>query len=167
MFASVNKIFSGSFLTFGFLAAAGCSAIIGLSGCGEVVVTPEEVVNTENAAVKDSGDSQPKETQPTASQPKDDDGGYDEMFLWKPASDSNRKLVILTPYQMTFKSLTLTTAAGQTENGNDTGRSNGHRQTWRFSLPGDQYGRQVTVTGHDGPEKVWTVPDGAQRYTSK
>lgn len=159
----VKRIFAGRSLALNFLAAAGCAAILFASGCGEVTVTPDQVTPEPSVAVK--SDPPPATDKVPPIDPNDPDtGGYDSSFLWKPESDSTGNLVILTPYYM---ELTRLTAGGET--GDLVGRSNGHRQTWRFSKPGARYGEGIRVTGYTGKKttKVWVVPDGARRWSAR
>lgn len=157
---SVNSFFTGKLVASWFFAAVGCTAMLVASGCGEVTTTPVQV-----SAVEKSDAPPPEVVEEPAEQPGDPDtGGYDSNFLWKPVSDSDGNLVVLTPYQLNFRSVSV----GK-ETSTSLGTSNGHRQTFRFSLPGARYGKKVTVTGRavKGQDKVWIVPDGAVKWSSK
>jgi hypothetical protein len=88
-------------------------------------------------------------------------------FLWKPISDNNGKLLIALPYTFANKvsGCSVTTTGGVTEEGTYIGNHNGGRPHYRYSMPGAQYGQNVTVVARlkAGGSKTWTVPDGAAR----
>jgi hypothetical protein len=83
-----------------------------------------------------------------------------QVFLWKPVSENNGRLVVITPACVLADSCTV-----GTEKGSAVGRHNGNREHFRFSKPGAQYGNGVTVISYwQGTETGrWTVPQGAAR----
>ena len=89
--------------------------------------------------------------------------GADLQTLNKPKSESTGKLVLLLAAPHTASSVTLNGEAG-----NLAGRSNEHRQTWRFSKPGAAYGGTATykialpsgvrdLTVHPGQRQTFDV----------
>ncbi|HMO99349.1 MAG TPA: hypothetical protein PKE26_09595 [Kiritimatiellia bacterium] len=91
-------------------------------------------------------------------------------FLWKPVSESNRKLVVLLParYTRQVSGVFISTSAGRPiERGSYTGVHNGGREHYRFSKPGSGYGGNVYVVADlkAGGSVHWVVPNGAARTT--
>jgi len=88
----------------------------------------------------------------------------DSSFVWKPESESDGNLVVITPCTRRFVKLTVRGQAGRM-----TGVGNGNRQHWRFDRPGASFGKQVKVTGTEagGVEVIWVIPDGSQRFQSR
>ena len=89
--------------------------------------------------------------------------GADLQTLNKPKSESTGNLVLLLAAPHTASSVTLNGEAG-----NLAGRSNEHRQTWRFSKPGGAYGGTATykialpsgvrdLTVHPGQRQTFDV----------
>ena len=65
-------------------------------------------------------------------------------IVWKPVSESDGNLVILTPSSFDSASVTITDAEGNViDTGRSMGRTNGNRHTYRFSMPGAGYGSNV------------------------
>ena len=65
-------------------------------------------------------------------------------IVWKPVSESDGNLVILTPSSFDSASVTITDAEGNViDTGTSMGRTNGNRHTYRFSMPGAGYGNNV------------------------
>ena len=80
-----------------------------------------------------------------------------KKFLWKPVSESNRKLVVL----MNPKGVL---SIGE-ENLQDRGPSNGRCTTARASKPGAGYGNDVLLKIQTARETVFVVvPQGSKRY---
>lgn len=89
-------------------------------------------------------------------------------FLWKPKSDSDGKLAVLLPPQISggVRSCVLVGPDGkQLEAGKDGGVGNGDRQHYRFSRPGGQYppGTSVVATLADGQTVTYTVQNTGAR----
>jgi len=85
----------------------------------------------------------------------------DSSFVWKPESESDGNLVVITPCTRRFVKLTVRGQAGHM-----TGIGNGNRQHWRFSKPGGSFVQPIRVVGTEatGKEVVWMIPNGAERY---
>ena len=85
-------------------------------------------------------------------------------FLWKPVSENDKLLVVVTPSYRDFKTLKV-----KGEFGFLAGRGNGNRQAWRFKRPGKAYGALVKVVGTEanGLEVQWIVPNVAVRWESR
>ncbi|NLB65826.1 MAG: hypothetical protein GX803_05095 [Lentisphaerae bacterium] len=89
-------------------------------------------------------------------------------FLWKPVSDSTRKLAVLLPPQYTGKvgQVYISTSQGVLiEDGHYGGVGNGARTHWRYSKQGGAYGQNVFVVAvlKAGGKLHWVVPNGAAR----
>ena len=83
-----------------------------------------------------------------------------QVFLWKPVSESNGRLVVLIPACILADACTV-----GAEKGAAIGRHNGNREHFRFSKPGSGYGNNVQVTAYyqGAVTGTWTVPQGAAR----
>lgn len=95
------------------------------------------------------------------------DGG--NGFLWKPVSESDEKLVVLLPAEMTDQVLqvVLKDSNDETvEEGRSTGVHNGGREHFRFDKPGGGYPNDVTVevTLSDGSVQTYKIPNPSERY---
>jgi hypothetical protein len=93
------------------------------------------------------------------------------QFLWKPVSDKDGKLAILTPPRLTGKiknvvilSPDKTKILGK---GNFSGVGNGDREHFRFSKPGEQYPDKsiVMITLKDGSTQHVPIRESSARYT--
>jgi hypothetical protein len=89
-------------------------------------------------------------------------------FLWKPASDSDGKLVVLTPEGLTGKieSVVLKDESGRViESGRSSGVANGDREHFRFRRAGGDYPPNVTVEirMENGEIKRYRVEDPSRR----
>ena len=61
-------------------------------------------------------------------------------ILWKPVSEGDGNLVILTPQSTNSSSVSIVDSAGEViEEGRNTGRTNGGRFTYRFTRPGSSF----------------------------
>ena len=83
-----------------------------------------------------------------------------QVFLWKPVSENNGRLVVITPACVLADACTI-----GAERGSPVGRHNGNREHFRFSKPGSGYGNGVQVTSYyqGAVTGTWTVPQGAAR----
>ena len=83
-----------------------------------------------------------------------------QVFLWKPVSESNGRLVVLIPACILADACTV-----GAEKGAAIGRHNGNREHFRFSKPGSGYGNNVQVTAYyrGAITGTWTVPQVAAR----
>lgn len=95
------------------------------------------------------------------------DGGTG--FLFKPVSDTQGKLVVLTPEQLTGKvaGISLFDSSGKlVEKGLFSGVGNGEREHFRFTKAGSSYpdGLTVQVALKGGGSKSWYIPDPSLRY---
>ncbi|HMO01623.1 MAG TPA: hypothetical protein PKD37_03180 [Oligoflexia bacterium] len=92
-------------------------------------------------------------------------------FLWKPVSDSNGKLVILTPskYSKLVKKVEILSPDGKNvlERGKYRGIANGNRAHFRFSKEGSAYPNNsiVRITLSNGKVMTVRIADTSQRYT--
>ena len=107
-------------------------------------------------------------TTTTTQPPKPPDGyvpqpGDVQRFLWKPVSESNGRLVVITPAWVTADRVVI---AGTHTKTPDPARANGNRLHFRFPSPGSAYGSNVKVEAMMGATVVraWTVPNGGARY---
>lgn len=81
-------------------------------------------------------------------------------FLWKPVSDSDGKLVVLTDAGNDLSLVDLNT--GQTiEQGTNKGASNGYGATVRFSQPGSAYSNVAVV--NEAGQILSQISDGSGR----
>lgn len=101
----------------------------------------------------------------TAGSPVDGANG----FLFKPISDTQGKLVILTPEELTGKvtGVILKDSAGNVlEKGTSGGVGNGGREHFRYSKPGPQYPSNLVVEVQlaGGGSKTYSIPDPSKRY---
>lgn len=92
-----------------------------------------------------------------------------EGFLYKPVSESNGKLVVLTPPKLTGKvsKVVIRDAEGKKlEEGRYDGVKNGGREHFRFSKAGAEYGDDldVVVRLKNGKKKTYHIKSGAKRY---
>jgi hypothetical protein len=95
-------------------------------------------------------------------------------FLWKPRSESNGRLVVLLPQNLTGNvvaanihstdSTSPDTMIAQGRFAGDT--HNGNRAHFRFEENGAAYGANVWViaTTGDGQNLGWLIPNGAARW---
>ena len=85
----------------------------------------------------------------------------DEKFLWKPKSDSDGNLVVITPSNLRIKAVVV---GADTRTRMSIG--NGWRPHFRFAKPGAEYGANVAVTLHldGGGSTTVRVPNGGSRY---
>jgi len=102
---------------------------------------------------------------PTAPAYKPAQAGDVQTFLWKPVSETQNALVVLTPARIIADRVTV----NGIETRSPATRGNGNRQHWRYSKAGAHYGNNVRVLAFQGPHTVgeWTVPKGASRYEVK
>ena len=91
-------------------------------------------------------------------------------FLWKPASESDGKLVVLFPSSLREKDvqgIEIRTADGRVDRPRSTSQTgaNGDRIHARFSGSGASYGNdaRVVMIMKDGGTRSWTIPRGAAR----
>lgn len=81
-------------------------------------------------------------------------------FVWKPISEGDGNLVVLTPASVNATVMTISGGFGS-ENGRYTGRTNGNRATFRFSRPGCGYGNGINVNTNGGAS--YFIPAGCNR----
>lgn len=103
------------------------------------------------------------------SAPANNPNDGDEGFLFKPESDSDGKLVVLLPSNMTglIESLALVDEEGnELETGRFGSVGNGDREHFRFNRPGEAYPGNLRVVAKmkDGSLVVYNIDDPAQRY---
>jgi hypothetical protein len=90
-------------------------------------------------------------------------------FLWKPVSDSDGRLAVLTPERFTgnVAQVVLKDQAGNVlETGRHGGVGNGGREHFRFSKPGGAYppGVTVEVRMRNGGTESYPIAQPSQRY---
>lgn len=110
----------------------------------------------------------PVEPPPSPTPPQSDS----QTFVWKPISDNDRMLAIVTPARHDFARVLVLYGPDRKkrEAGRYTGRANGNRQHWRFSQPGDKYGKDIRVlaVGYDGKRaNAWPISDGGKRWEGR
>jgi len=81
-------------------------------------------------------------------------------FVWKPISEGDGSLVVLTPASVNANVMTISGGFGS-ENGRFVGRTNGNRATFRFSRPGCGYGNGINVNTNGGAS--YFIPAGCNR----
>lgn len=88
-------------------------------------------------------------------------------FLWKPVSESNGRLVVLLPSDLTnkVKNVKVVTPDGRSASSKFTGVANGGRGHYRFDAPGGAYprGSSVVATLEDGRQVKYTVGNTGSR----
>ena len=114
---------------------------------------------------KPEGPDEPDEPEgpPAPAEP----GAADRIFLWKPESESDGKLVVLLPWCLKAASVAAQNHHGEWVLGTLAGLSNTIRETWRFGHAGRAWTNPnvpVRVVTIDGEVLTWIVPAGAQRY---
>lgn len=80
-------------------------------------------------------------------------------FRFKPISDSNQRLVILTDGSAQIKLVDLNTGE-MIEQGQNDGPSNGYGGTFRFSKPGSAYNNVAVV--NEAGQVLYKIGSGAQ-----
>ncbi len=125
------------------------AATLSLSGCSDFLCWPFECgsektssgVADDSASTDDSAadtstdDSQSTETVSSNLPPLGPTG-----IIWKPVSEGDHKLVILTPQHFGALTLTVRSMSGAViDTGNNAGRTNGNRYTYRFGRAGGGY----------------------------
>lgn len=103
--------------------------------------------------------------------PQSLDGGGG--FLWKPVSESDKKLVVLLPEELRgminrveIHSSLPPSEATKLANGRFAGDTmNGNRPHFRFEKPGSSYGNDVHVVAYhnDGSMYTWDIKNGGSR----
>jgi hypothetical protein len=138
-----------------------CNGDCGTSGaCGTVSAT----FNPGTAGPSGSSLTSPAPTSSTLGSP-----GSRSGFVWKPISESNRKLVVLLPrsYRRQVQSVGIYSSTGNLiESGRFAGDThNGNRPHYRFSKSGAGYGSEIYVvaTLNSGGKVHWRIPNGARR----
>ncbi len=82
--------------------------------------------------------------------------------VWKPVSEGDHKLVVLTPTSYGSPSITILDANGNgVENGRYIGHTNGNRATYRFSRAGGGYSAPAYLKINSS---VYLVSSPASRY---
>ena len=83
-------------------------------------------------------------------------------IVWKPVSEGNRMLVVLTPSNYSSSVVTVSDGSGNViERANNVGRTNGGRYTYRFARPGRDFpSPSYLAVG----SSVFEVPSPASRY---
>jgi hypothetical protein len=92
-----------------------------------------------------------------------------DNFLFKPVSDSDGRLVVLLPKNLTgdVQEVVLKNRRGkEIEAGMYRGIGNGDREHFRFRSPGQDYPKNITVevTLKNGETKSYKIPDPSKRY---
>lgn len=86
-------------------------------------------------------------------------------FVWKPVSESDRKLVVLFPSSMKgIKSVAIYQNEKVVEKGKYSGIHNGNRAHFRFSRPGSAFNNVYLIaTMNDGINYVYKISNGGNR----
>lgn len=86
-------------------------------------------------------------------------------FVWKPVSESDRKLVVLFPSSMKgIKSVAIYQNEKVVEKGKYSGIHNGNRAHFRFSRPGSAFNNVYLIaTMNDGINYVYKISNGGSR----
>lgn len=123
--------------------------------------------NNKSKSSDDGGGRPPHLPLPTSNQPPTSGLQGENVFLWKPASESDGNLVVLVPAALSGEpSGTLT--INDNISGRFTGIHNGNRNHYRFSRPGREYGENIPVVlSRLGIRHEWIVPNGSSRYTDR
>lgn len=92
-----------------------------------------------------------------------------DNFLFKPVSDSDGRLVVLLPKNLTgdINGVTLKNRRGkEIEAGMYRGIGNGDREHFRFRSPGQDYPKNIIVEVElkNGETKTYKIPDPSKRY---
>jgi hypothetical protein len=92
--------------------------------------------------------------------------GVPAGFLWKPSSESDGNLVILTPAGMGAQTISVNGMPGRKIPNNG---KNGGRDHFRFPRPGAAFGQSasVTITSANGQSQSVSIPNPAQRNEGK
>lgn len=100
--------------------------------------------------------------------------GGDNTFVWKPVSESDGKLAIVTPAKWNHTLVTIEVpgyaitregyAVWETKGG-VSAWSNGNRLTWRWNKPGQPGKATVKFKFLDGKSQTLDIPNGSQRFT--
>lgn len=116
----------------------------------------------------DGGDSGEVDVRIASLEPSDGAEG----FLWKPVSDSNRRLVVLLPSSFNATATTVEihresppSETSFVERGNFSAFGNGNRSHWRFTQPGAAYGPNVYVIVFTNTGELFSyfIANGNQR----
>ena len=93
----------------------------------------------------------------------------DNTFLWKPVSESDGNLVVLTPAALNGLIVKLVARDKTGEFRANDERKNGNRGHYRFGLPGRAFGENIPVDIHmeNGDALRVVVPHGAKRFSTK
>lgn len=94
----------------------------------------------------------------------------DNRFLWKPVSDSNGRLVVLTPTRLNnqIAAVQIISSDGTViDQGRFDGIANGDRSHFRFNRPGGAYQNvAVRVVLRNGSSEIYNIGNGSSRVVS-
>lgn len=127
-------------------------------------------ISTVNSSInqgKDPADSNSKTESTNSIKGNYVDGA--EGFLFKPASDSDGRLVILAPKALTgeIERVVIKNQNGKIiEEGRFTSIANGDREHFRFNKPGSAYPDKLIVEMElsSGKKETWQINDPSKRY---
>lgn len=110
----------------------------------------------------------PVEPQPVEEDTQPPDSG----FLWKPISDGDGKLAVITPHQFEFSDVFVEwqkpkRQGTSLEKGRYIGRGNGNRQAFRFTKRGRAYPNAKVICTGVGVRKEFDIPDSSKRYETR
>jgi len=163
-------------INFCVLLALFAIVCVGGMGCepANLLVDENEIDQASEAAVGSSAAETSVETSApgeaaseTRARPPVASGGGGQ-FLWKPVSETTRKLVVLLPSNLTGQVASCSLSySGGTERGAWGGIHNGNREHYRFNKAGAGYGGNITVTAtlKNGETRSWSIPNGSNRTT--
>lgn len=156
------------FLKF-VLNAAIASAIVVSTGC-----ELNDDLFTDSDDDTSAEVTEPTTTPASSSSDSASSGDISNGYVWKPISESDRKLVVLFPNKYKgnldggdIHSGLPPTDANLVEKGRFVGDvKNGNRAHYRYSKPGSGYGKNLYSVAKlkDGTYKSWSIPNGATRY---
>lgn len=136
----------------------------------------KEPQKTDPCATKPSTETTPTDvpnpTKPIAKIPSGSTLAKSGEFLWKPASEKDKKLVILLPSSMSssVKSVQIISpkATKILETGSYSGIGNGDRAHFRFKKSGGSYpdGSIVLISLNDGTRRHVTIKNTEARFTT-
>jgi hypothetical protein len=115
----------------------------------------------------DGGGRPPHLPTPSPIQPPTSGLQGENIFLWKPESESDGNLVVLIPAALSGEP-SGTLSVNDNVFGRFSGIHNGNRNHYRFPRPGREYGENIPVVlNRLGIRYEWIVPNGSSRYSDR
>jgi hypothetical protein len=137
-----------------------------LSGCADHDDDDESTASGIAGEAQSKSTSSTSSSSPPSSTSSSKSSSYPPVqgsgILWKPVSESDRKLVVLLPRSMGAPKVNvLDTSGNPIDNGRYVGRTNPDRATYRFGRPGRDYPAPCLLRVGT---RIYSVPDGSRRY---